>query len=1116
MTEPQKQLDARESRTMTEPRNQADTRKPRTIARADVQDMLALTPMQEGMLLQELRVPGDESYKVQFLVRLEGEVVTETFREAWRQVAASTEMLRTLFRWEGLSQPVQIVLKRHEPIIVIHDLTSESEPERALAELRSAEQSRGYDLTEPPYRVLLCRLTERRSAMLICNHHILYDGWSTGLLLARFFAAYGAGADKLPADLLPFKAYVQQLQQQDAAAADAYWQAYLEGLEETTRLPWEAEEAEQSGERATATLLLSAGETERLTKAAQQPRVTLATLLFAAWGLLLQRYGMTRDVVFGTTVSGRSPELQGIESMVGLFINTVPLRVHMTETMTVGELLSDVAADLRERAPYETVPLARIQQSGPAPGESLFDSIVVVENYPVDPEAMRSADGGLTVGGYELDEATPYALTLAVTVGERLELMLGSGHARYDTPGVAAILTHYRRLLLALADRPERLLAELAMLSAEEREQLIGDRSAPADTSGTIDGRFAEQARQTPQAIAVRSRDGELSYAALAQQADRIASWLRAAGLATEEIVALRLRPSPLIPAALLGILQEGGAYLPIHPDETPERMRHMLEECRVRYVLTDPDTVETLPLPLGVQALDAEALATTGESSGPGLEPSASGQALADSGRLAYVMYTSGSTGKPKGVMVEHGSVVNLASWFAERYGVDSETTVLQMTDYTFDPSVEDWFGTLLHGGQVVVAEPGLVLDRAAFRQRLEEERITLVNYVPSILGELLLGDDGPRPAALRTVICGGEPLPPAIKDGLLANGYEVYNNYGPTETTVDALSARCDESPVQLGEPVAGMRAYALGLDGEPVPGGGIGELWLAGAGVARGYLGDPARTAERFGEDWQRPGERMFRTGDLVRRDREGRLRYAGRRDEQIKIRGYRVEPGELEAALAADPEVMTAAVVAVRDGERTELHGFVTLQEELPVSSTSVSDQGTKAVSLGAVESTNGVDSERVALRLAELRERLAALLPAYMLPARVHALTALPLTRTGKIDRRQLRQHAQEAMSSRAPAGSGVPPRTEAERAVWQIWADVLGRDDFGVTDDFFAIGGDSHRLIRIHSLLGKAYPGQSTVQDLFDYRTIEAFAAKLTQADQEQEEKATTLREIEF
>ncbi|WP_148092014.1 condensation domain-containing protein, partial [Paenibacillus sp. 598K] len=562
ITESQSQPDARAPHAMIEPQKQSNARKPRTIARSDVQDMLALTPMQEGMLLQELRQPGEAAYKVQFLVRLEGEVVTETFREAWRQVAASTEMLRTLFRWEGLSQPVQIVLKRHEPHIVIHDLSGESAPERALAELRRDEQSRGYDLTEPPYRILLCRLTEQRSAMLICNHHILYDGWSTGLLLARFFAAYGAGADKPPADPLPFKAYVQQLQQQDAAAADAYWQAYLDGLEETTRLPWETEEAEQSGERATGTLLLSAGETERLMKAAQQHRVTPATLLFAAWGLLLQRYGMTRDVVFGTTVSGRSPALQGIESMVGLFINTVPLRVRMTETSTIGELLSGVAADLRERAPYETVPLARIQQNGPAPGESLFDSIVVVENYPVDPEAMRSADGGLTVGGYELDEATPYALTLAVTVGERVELTLGSGHARYDSPGIASILTHYRRLLLALADRPERTLAELAMLSAEEREQLIGDRSAPADTSGTIDGRFAEQARRTPQAIAVRSRDGELSYAALAQQADRIARRLRAAGLATEEIVALRLRPSPLIPAALLGILQAGGAYL--------------------------------------------------------------------------------------------------------------------------------------------------------------------------------------------------------------------------------------------------------------------------------------------------------------------------------------------------------------------------------------------------------------------------------------------------------------------------------------------------------------------------------------------------------------------------
>ncbi|WP_020617758.1 non-ribosomal peptide synthetase [Paenibacillus daejeonensis] len=1101
--------------------------KPKSIDKAAVQDMLALTPMQEGILLHELKEPGQALYHVQFVVRLEGMLDLERFQDAWNQVAASSDMLRTVFRYEGLSQPVQIVLKRHEPKISSHDYSDAADPESRLAELRAEEQERGFDLSEPPYRILLCKLSEQQHAMLICNHHILYDGWSTGLLLSRFFAAYGNKGQELQADPAPFKAYVQKLQQQDAEAGDTYWHTYLEDLEETTRLPYGGEEAIPAAEPVAAVLELSREETDRLGAAAREQRVTLAALLFAGWGLLLQRYGLTRDAVFGTTVSGRSSALPGIESMIGLFINTVPLRVRTTEDSTVGELLQQVAADLRARAAYESMPLSRIQKAGPEPGESLFDSIVVVENYPVEPGAMRAADGSLSVSGYELEEATHYALTLGVMTGERLELTLGSPSERYDKRSVTRILAHYRQLLLSLTAQPEAPIAELAMVSSEERSGLLGEEVQPADTTGTIDGRFAEQVRRTPQAIAVKSADGEWTYEALDRQADHIAHALRSGRLAAEEIVALQMRPSQFIPAAMLGILRAGGAYLPIHPEEAPERISHMLGECRVRIVLADQAAAAELSVPPGVQVLDVEALVQdsrglgssdaevqhagfTAENQLPREQVAASAMDIdtdsgpSSTGRLAYVMYTSGSTGKPKGVMVEHGSVINIATWFAGRYALGDSTAVLQLTDYTFDPSVEDWFGTLLHGGKVVIAEPGLVLDKAAFRKRLVDEAITLVNYVPSILGELLLGEDEPPAPQLRTVICGGEPMPPAVKDGLLAEGYAVYNNYGPTETTVDALSAACDDSPVHLGEPVAGMRAYVLGLDGEPVPAGATGELYLAGPGVARGYIGDAERTAERFGEDPYRPGIRMYRSGDLVRRDREGRLRFAGRRDEQVKIRGYRVEPGETEAALAADVAVEAAAVVAVRHAGRTELHGFVSLREEA-----GQTDHSNREVT----QSAAGSQADN---RLEELRQRLRTTLPAYMIPSHLWQVPELPLTRTGKLDRRELRRQAMAAMDSRTPAEDRVQPGSEIEQRVWQIWSDVLGREDFGVTDDFFAIGGDSHRLIRIYSLLGKAYPGRATVQDLFDYRSVSALAAKLSQADQEQETPAETLREIEF
>ncbi|MFS0723488.1 amino acid adenylation domain-containing protein [Paenibacillus sp. 1P07SE] len=1070
-------------------------KKPKPLDKAAVQDMLALTSMQEGILLHELKEPGQSHYKVQFAVWLEGAMDAERFKAAWGQVAASSDMLRTVYRWEGLSQPVQIVLKQHEPEIVMEDLSGKADPEAALGGIRDREHARGFDLTEAPYRILLCRLSERRHAMLICNHHILYDGWSTGLLLARFFAAYGTDGAALQADPSPFKAYVQQLQRQDTAASDAYWEAYLSGLAETTRLPYAAEEAIEGAAGATAVVELNEAEKELLQAAASEQRVTLAALLFAGWGLLLQRYGYTRDAVFGTTVSGRTSDLAGIQSMIGLFINTVPLRVRTSETTTVKELLQQIAAELRTRGPHEHTPLARIQKYGPEPGESLFESIVVVENYPVDPEAMSVPDGTLQVGRYELEETTHYALTLGIVTGERLELTLAGRAGRYDSHSLAALLGHYRQLLLALAEQPETPVAELAMVTPAERERLTGQTDEAADTSGTIDGRFAEQARRTPDAIAVRSPDGELSYADLQHLAERVACELHRGGLAQEEIVGLLLRPSRYVPGAMLGVLGAGGAYLPIHPDEAPERRLHMLEECGITTILVDGAAEAAgLELPPGMTVLGLDQLVeqASHKMSEDDRPEARSGHARES---LAYVMYTSGSTGRPKGVMVEHGSVVNVASWFARTYGVGSGSRVLQLTDYTFDPSVEDWFGTLLHGGTVVVAEPGLVLDKPAFRQRLETEQITLLNYVPSILGELLTGDDEPAPASLRTVICGGEPLPPAVKDALLARGCEVYNNYGPTETTVDALSALCDETPVHLGEPIAGMRAYVLGLDGEPVPEGATGELYLAGAGVARGYMGDPQRTAERFVMDPHQPGIRMFRTGDLIRRDRQGRLRYAGRRDEQVKIRGYRVEPGETEAALAADPSVETAAVVAVRQDGRTELHAFV-------------APGGMAAAPSGETQG----DAERQAAMLA----RLGRVLPAYMLPARIHLLPALPLTRTGKTDRRELQRLGVASLEERRPAAGSVQPRDETERKVWQIWSDVLGRGDFGVTDDFFAIGGDSHRLIRIYSLLGKAFPGRATVQDLFDYRSVALLAGKLTEAERSQEPPADTLREIEF
>ncbi|MEV5080815.1 amino acid adenylation domain-containing protein [Streptomyces sp. NPDC056159] len=1043
-------------------------------ARPGVVDLLPLSSLQEGLLFHALYdEQARDVYTVQLLLDVTGPLDSQALRRAAQALLERHANLRAGFWHEGLGTAVQFVPRPDQVELpwYEHDLSEvpagrqDADMERLLAE----DRARRFDLTAPPLlRITVIRLGADRWRLVLTNHHILLDGWSTPLLAQELFTLYASGGnDTALPRVTPYRDYLAWLSEQDRSAAEKAWKQALEGAEPTLLAPVDAGREAAIPEKVT--VELSPELTAALTERGRRLGLTTNTLVQGAWAVLLGRLTGRQDVVFGATVSGRPPQIAGIETMVGLFINTLPVRIALRSDEPLSALLARIQEQQSLLSDHQYLGLTDIQAIA-GTGE-LFDTLTVFENYPLDPAALELPGTGLTVLGIDGRDATHYPLTLVALPGlpgQGLELRLNHRVDVLDPAAVREMADRLLRLLELIATDPDRPVGRIDVLGGDERVRLLaqgtGDARPRPAANGSVQRRFAEQAACTPDAVALSTDDGrELTYRELDVRANRLAHRLIALGVGRETPVAVMQQRSVELVVAILAVLKAGGAYVPLDARYPQARLQLIVEQTAATVLLTDRAMSEDArAFPHQARLLVVDDATLDGE---PDTDPGIDGHPE----QLAYVMYTSGSTGTPKGVAVTHRDVLSLA--FDGAWDSGNHTRVLLHSPQAFDASTYELWVPLLRGGHIVVAPPA-ELDVRDLARVILERRVTGLWLTAGLFR--LLAEERPECfAGVSEVWSGGDIVPAAMVRKVLDTcpGLVVGDGYGPTETTTFAAYHRmraADTVPdtVPIGGPLDHMRLYVLDDTLTLTPPGVAGELYIAGAGLARGYLSRPGLTAERFVADPFGPaGARMYRSGDLARWTPEGVLEFVGRADEQVKVRGFRIELGEIEAVLARFPDLAQVAVVVREDqpGDK-RLVAYV-----VPAGASAAPD-------------------------LSDLRDHASAALPAYMVPAAFVALDTLPVTTNGKLDRRALPTPDYGAASTRRA------PRTPEERTLCAIFAEVLGLAEVGIDDSFFDLGGHSLLATRLVSRVRSAFGVELAVRSLFEQPTPARLMEAIAQA----------------
>ncbi|TQF75181.1 amino acid adenylation domain-containing protein [Rhodococcus spelaei] len=1050
------------------------------VAVPGLEDVLAMTPLQEGIYFHSaFEDQRPDPYVVQQIIELTGPVEPAALASALQTLVDRHAALRTGLHALSDGRVVQAVA-HSVPVPMGHVDLSGLDPDEAQGRIRrilDEERARGFDLERAPLvRYVLVTLSgatgdvppEHR--LLQSIHHIVADGWSVPVMLRELMALYApaAVAPVLPAPE-PYRNYLGWLGSRDREASLEVWRAALADVAEPTGVS----SGEPVGPAAVAdvTVTLSADRTAALAAFGRSHGLTLSTIVHGTWGLLLGRLTRRSDVLFGSTVSGRGGDLRGIESMVGLFINTVPARLRFRPEESAVSALARWQDEQSMLLDHQYLGLSELRRLTGL--QELFDTLVVFENYPIGEGAVADPSGRLEITGITFEENPPYPVTLIVAPGDELRLevkcqtsVVDSATATSLATGMAAFLGE----LLAGGDKP---ISGLALVSDLEREQLEAGWAASAGPveSRTLTDLLDEQAVRTPDAVAVEFGDRSLTYRQMHARANRLARSLVERGVGPESVVAIALGRSLELMVALLAVGKAGGAYLPLDLDYPAERLSYMLADAAPVCVLTDGTLIDTAVPQLTVDLSEPQA------DSG-----SQSACVAAVAANSVYLIYTSGSTGRPKGVLVPHRGVVNRLLWMQSENPLVEGDRVLQKTPSSFDVSVPEFFGPLIAGATVVLAEPGGHRDPAYLARLIADRGISRAHFVPSMLELFLAEPAAAQCGSLELVACSGEALPvtSARRFAEVLPGVRLDNLYGPTEAAVEvsyffgAQALLPEATTVPIGSPVAATRLYVLDQYLNLVPPGSEGELYLSGPQLARGYLGRAALTADRFVADPFVAGERMYRTGDLVRCV-DSELEYVGRADDQVKLHGFRIELGEVETALLADPTVARAAVVV-----REDLPGRQQLVAYL--------------VPSGPV-STSGPHADQ------KYSQALRASLPAHMVPSAFVELDALPLTPSGKLDRKALPAPDFAAAVSDRAAGTGAEGRLATQ------FAEVLGLDRVGIDDDFFTLGGDSILAIRLVNLARR--DGITlTPRQIFELRTPAAIARLVGETDSDGVESA--------
>ncbi|AJW56537.1 non-ribosomal peptide synthetase [Burkholderia pseudomallei] len=1014
----------------------------------NVQDIYPLAPLQEGMLFHHLLHTQGDLYLEPHLLAFRTRERLERFLSALQCVIDRHDVLRTGFFWEGVPQPVQVVWRRARLPVEYVELPDSHGDVASQLEARCDPRRHRIDIGRAP--LVHCHVAHDarndRWVLGVLTHHLVSDHTTLALLAEEAQAFEQGRGDALP-PAVPFRNFVAHARLGTSEREhEAFFREMLGDVDEPTA-PFGLLDVQGDGSAIVEhRRALAPGLSRSVRAHARRLGVSAASVMHVAWSLVLARTANRRDVVFGTVLFGRMQGGAHAHRTMGLFMNTLPVRIALDESDVETSLIAthDRLARLLR---HEHAPLALAQRCSAVPAQApLFTSLL---NYRYSPHEEQGDATDDDVQFIAARERNNYPLTMIVDdTGEGFALT-AQVDASIDAARVCAFMhTALEQLVRALDDARGAVLAELDVLPADEHRCVVSacnDTDAELPGVDFVDRRFEAQAARTPEAIAVACGAHALSYAALNRRANRLAHYLRAHGAGPERVVALALERSVDMMVGLLGILKSGSAYLPLDPAYPAERLAYIVDDARPALLLTEAA--------LRDDWRDAGAPVVLLDADGPAIDACPDHNPDAAAGRdartlssLAYVIYTSGSTGRPKGVMIEHRNLANLLGAMGEQPGIGAHDVLLAVTSLSFDIAALELFLPLLHGARAVIAARDDAADPARLAHLIESSGASLMQATPSTW-RMLAQHGWPRSARPLTLLCGGEALPPALAERLLAHVPAIWNLYGPTETTVWSTVRRVTTPVVDIGGPIANTQVYVLDERLRPAPIGVAGELYIGGAGVARGYLNRPELTRERFVDDPFRRGGRLYRTGDLARRRADGNLEYLGRNDFQVKIRGFRIELGEIEAQLAKAHGVQGVALAA-RD--------------------TPTADKRLVAYYVGDASA-------------AALREHAAARLPAYMVPAAYVRLAAWPLTPNGKLDRAALPAPDDEAYAR----AEYEAPRGEHECKLAAIWRAVLQVERIGRHDDFFELGGHSLLAVRAVTAMRDAFGSDTSLRDLF-------------------------------
>ncbi|WP_458130728.1 non-ribosomal peptide synthetase [Pseudomonas sp. R3-41] len=1076
---------------------------------AQIEDVYPLTPMQEGMLLHTLLEPGTGLYYMQDRYRINSELDPQRFAQAWQAVIARHEALRASFCWNVGEDMLQIIHKPGRTPVDYLDWSevAEDAQEAKLQALLKDEREAGFDLlNQAPFHLRLIRVGAARYWFMMSNHHILIDAWCRSLLMDDFFEVYTAlGEQREPRLAVPprYRDYIGWLQHQSLDEARQWWKDNLQGFERTTPIPGDRpflrEHAGDSGGMIVGDCYtrLDVRDGARLRELAQAHQLTVNTFAQAAWALVLRRVSGDRDVLFGVTVAGRPVELPQMQRTVGLFINSIALRVQMTEVhqrCSVRQWLSDLLDRNMQLREYEYLPLVSIQEVSELPkGQPLFDSLFVFENAPVEVSVLDRAQS-LNATSDSGRTHTNFPLTAVCYPGDDLGLHLSYDQRYFDESTVQGLLGEFKRLLLALMEGLHGDMSELPLIGVEEQDFLIegcnrSEHAYPLEQSYVE--LFEARVAAHPQRLAVSCLDATYSYAELNARSNRLGHALIAAGVGLDQPVALLAERDAELLGMIIGSFKAGAGYLPLDPGLPSQRLSRIIELSRT-------------PLLVCTQACQAQAQALLDEfacSGRPKLLVWESVQAgdfspqnpgvYSGPDNLAYVIYTSGSTGLPKGVMVEQRGMLNNQLSKVPYLALSEADVIAQTASQSFDISVWQFLAAPLFGARVDVVPNAIAHDPQGLLGHVQQQGITVLESVPSLIQGMLAQErislDG-----LRWMLPTGEAMPPELAHQWLLRYPDIglVNAYGPAECSDDVAFFRVDQASTRgtylpIGTPTDNNRLYLLDGALDLVPLGAVGELCVAGTGVGRGYVSDPLRTAPVFVPNpFGAPGERLYRTGDLARRRSDGVLEYVGRIDHQVKIRGYRIELGEIEARLHEQPEVRDGAV-GVQDGANGKhLVGYLVATDS----------------------------ALKPAERLERIKQRLRTELPEYMVPLHWLWLDRLPLNANGKLDRKALpaleigQLHSQDYRA----------PGNELEQTLADIWAQVLKVERVGVKDNFFELGGHSLLATQIASRVQKALQRNVPLRAMFECSTVQELAEYIDglAASEITEEKVDRLNDL--